>query len=202
MKNPLLVNALELLRRPGSERPVEIDVAPESIQIVDDRLAPGADISVRLVCASLSDGIVVEGLVTAHFRGDCRRCLAPVAGELECSIRELYQVNLTDPDAFPIVNDQIDLSVMVRETRDFGIIRGPQAVSDAGLIDMSLTQNNPNLLAGQGVVTSGLGGVFPPGIVVGTIADTRPAGGGLYTAARLKPGADLARLDRVWIIQP
>ena len=77
-----------------------------------------------------------------------------------------------------------------------------QAVSDAGLIDMSLTQNNPNLLAGQGVVTSGLGGVFPPGIVVGTIADTRPAGGGLYTAARLKPGADLARLDRVWIIQP
>ena len=116
MKNPLLVNALELLRRPGSERPVEIDVAPESIQIVDDRLAPGADISVRLVCASLSDGIVVEGLVTAHFRGDCRRCLAPVAGELECSIRELYQVNLTDPDAFPIVNDQIDLSVMVRET--------------------------------------------------------------------------------------
>lgn len=116
MKNPLLVNALELLRRPGSERPVEIDVTPESIHIDDARLVPGADISVRVMCESLSDGIVVEGQVTAHFRGDCRRCLTPVVGELECPVRELYQVNLTDPDAFPIVNDQIDLSVMVRET--------------------------------------------------------------------------------------
>lgn len=116
MKNPLLVNALELLRRPGSERAVEVDVEPASISLDDPRLVPGSDIEVRLVCASLSDGIVVDGLVTARFQGNCRRCLAPVLGELACRVRELYQVALTDPDAFPIVNDQIDLSVMVRET--------------------------------------------------------------------------------------
>ena len=134
MKNPLLVNALELLRRPGSERPVRISVSPESIGLVDDRLLPEADIEVDLMCESLSDGVVVEGHVVARFRGECRRCLNPVEGRLDCPVRELYQVNLTDPDAFPVVNDQIDLSVMVRETVLLDLPDGPVCRPDcAGL---------------------------------------------------------------------
>lgn len=94
------------------------------------------------------------------------------------------------------------VSTLVRETRDLGIIRGPQSIADHGLVEMTTLQNNPHLLAGQTVVTSGLGRIFPAGIPVGRIVDTRPAEGGLYSAARIQLAVNLNQLDHVWIIQP
>lgn len=116
MKNPLSVNTVELLRRPGTERELRLSVPPGSIGLDDLRIVPDAEVDIDLRCESLSDGIVVDGGVSVRFRGDCRRCLAPVEGRLDSPLHELYQVNLTDPDAFPIEGDQIDLSVAIRET--------------------------------------------------------------------------------------
>lgn len=92
------------------------------------------------------------------------------------------------------------LAVIVAETRDNGIIKGPQASAEYGLMEMSLLQNSPQLMAGQAVVTSGLGGVFPKGIPVGRIVDTRPMEAGLFTTARIQLGANLNRLEEVWIL--
>lgn len=116
MRNPLLVNALEMLRRPGTQKDVELSVPPSALDIDDSRLVPGSDVDVRVRCESLSDGIVVDGHVEVDFRGDCRRCLAPLTGTVSIELHELYQVTVTDPDAFPIENDQIDLAAMVRES--------------------------------------------------------------------------------------
>ena len=116
MRNPLLVNALEMLRRPGTVKEVELQVQPNSLDIDDPRLTPGSEISIEVQCESLSDGIVVNGLIKAEFEGECRRCLKPVGSVLDIPVHELYQLVVTDPDAFAINNDQIDLAPMVRET--------------------------------------------------------------------------------------
>lgn len=116
MKNPLVVNALELLRRPGSDKDVSCSVEADVVDLDDSRLVPHSSIEVALVCSSLSDGVVVEGRIAATFQGECRRCLREVSGAVDVPVRELYQETLTDPDAFPISNDQIDLRPLVRET--------------------------------------------------------------------------------------
>ena len=116
MRNPLLVNALEMLRRPGTVKEVDLHFAPDVVGIEDLRLMPGTEITVELRCESLSDGIVVLGHIGAEFHGECRRCLGPIATTLKIDVRELYQLVVTDPDAFAIHNDQIDLGPMVRET--------------------------------------------------------------------------------------
>jgi len=116
VKNPLVVNALELLRRPGSLKDVACEVEPEVVELHDERLVPASTVDVDLVCSSLSTGIVIEGAISARFHGECRRCLAPVTGQIDTPVRELYQETVTDPDAFPIENDQIDLRPLVRET--------------------------------------------------------------------------------------
>ncbi|MBM3828527.1 MAG: DUF177 domain-containing protein [Actinobacteria bacterium] len=134
MRNPLLVNALELLRRPGTHKDVELAVAPSVLGIDDRRLLPESDIDVRVLCESLSDGIVVEGRVQLDFRGECRRCLTPLTGTLSIEVHELYQVAITDPDAFPIENDQIDLATMVRESVLLDLPNAPVCRADcAGL---------------------------------------------------------------------
>jgi uncharacterized protein len=134
VKNPLLVNAHEMLRRPGTIKSVELSVPANALDIDDARLVPDRDIVVTLRCESLSDGIVVDGSVRADFRGDCRRCLVPLTGSVEVEVHELYQVVLTDPDAFPIENDQIDLAAMVRESVLLDLPDGPVCRPDcAGL---------------------------------------------------------------------
>lgn len=117
MARPLVVNALELLRRPGSQKEIALDVEPVDVDLEgEERLVPGAPIAVRLECSSTNDGIVVDGSLTTGFRGTCRRCLRPVEGERSIEIHELYQETRSDPDAFPIENDQIDLRPMIRES--------------------------------------------------------------------------------------
>ena len=116
MRNPLLVNALEMLRRPGTAKEFEISLLPGLLELDDPRLVPGTEITVEVQCESLSDGIVVNGHIEAEFHSECRRCLQPVGSVLDIEVHELYQLVVTDPDAFAIHNDQIDLAPMVRET--------------------------------------------------------------------------------------
>jgi uncharacterized protein len=114
--DPLVVNAAELLRRAGSAKAVEVDVPLADLGIEDDpRFAPDARVAVRLQLDSLNDGIVVDGELAVPWHGTCRRCLTATAGTAVSEVHELYQRTLTDPDAFEITGDQLDLRPLVRE---------------------------------------------------------------------------------------
>jgi uncharacterized protein len=115
MTRALTVNAVELLRRPGTEREMATSVAAADIGLDDPRLAPGAEVAVALRLESLSDGIVVTGSVAAPWHLECRRCLAPLDGVLRADVGELFQLHVVDPDATPIVGDVIDLAPVLRE---------------------------------------------------------------------------------------
>lgn len=93
-----------------------LEADPTAIDLETAALVPGSTIEIDLEAESMSDGVVVKGSVRAAFQGECRRCLSPLAGYIDVDIRELYQVEVTDPDAFAIIGDQIDLVPMVRET--------------------------------------------------------------------------------------
>ena len=115
MANPLLINAAELLRRPGNDRDVELSVTPAELDLDDVHVAADAGVDVHLHLESLPDGIVVTGALAVPWTGTCRRCLGPASGTARADVHELYQHTVTDPDAFELVGDQLDLRPMVRE---------------------------------------------------------------------------------------
>ena len=115
MASPLLVNAHELLRRPGTDKPITFDLTVAELDIDDARLPADGLVAIELRLESLSDGIVVDGRISVPWSADCRRCLEPARGVTVSEVHELYQVVLTDPDAFEIVGDQIDLRPLVRD---------------------------------------------------------------------------------------
>jgi len=90
---------------------------------------------------------------------------------------------------------------VVNPAHDMGVI-GPGGPLDNSLVDLSYLSGNANLKPGQQVVTSGEGGIFPPGINIGQIVDARQAEYGLYTEARVKLSANLGSLDEVWVLLP
>ena len=93
-------------------------------------------------------------------------------------------------------------SALVQETGDRTGIISPGATAASQQSVVLTLPNNDQLRLGQRVVTSGLGGVFPAGILVGHITDIRPAEYGLYTEAQVKLAVNLNRLDEVWVIVP
>ena len=114
--NPLLVNAAELLRRPGTDRKIELAVPLIDLDVVDaTRFPDDAEVAVQLRLDSLSDGIVVDGVLRTPWIGVCRRCLVDTSGVAESDVRELYQKVVTAIDAFEIVGEQLDLRPLVRE---------------------------------------------------------------------------------------
>lgn len=134
MPRRLLVHAVELLRRPGTRRDIDLEVDPEELGLDDARLLPDSPIGVIVHLESLADGIVVVGILTAAWSGTCRRCLRPVAGATRADVHELYQQTVTDPDAFPIAGDMLDLEPMVRETILLDLPADPLCTPDcAGL---------------------------------------------------------------------
>jgi uncharacterized protein len=115
MARPLVVNAAELLRRPGTERVLELPLAPAELGLADARFVPDDVIDVHLRLESLTDGIVVIGQIDVPWHGACRRCLRDLAEVATCQVDELYQTVVTNPEAFEIVDNQLNLLPMVRE---------------------------------------------------------------------------------------
>lgn len=95
------------------------------------------------------------------------------------------------------------VGVVVRETGENGVITtAATGVFDHQLADLTHLPRNSLLRPGQSVYTSGLGGVFPAGLPVGTIVDSRSVGFGLYSEARVKLAADSSRLREVMVMVP
>ena len=93
------------------------------------------------------------------------------------------------------------MAVRVQRTGTAGVMsgRGPGARGYA-TCDLEFLNRDDVLRAGDRLVTSGLGGVFPKGLPVGYLDEVRQAKTGLAQAARVMPSADLSRLDHVFVV--
>ena len=92
-------------------------------------------------------------------------------------------------------------AIVENPARDMGVI-SPGGPLDNSFVELSYLSGNANLQAGQNVITSGLGGVFPKGIPIGQIVDVRPVEFGLYTEARVKLAVNVGSLEQVWVLFP
>jgi rod shape-determining protein MreC len=95
------------------------------------------------------------------------------------------------------------VAVRVGETGEQGVI-APTSSSplDDTLVELGYLSRHAKLLPGQLVVTSGVGPIFPKGLIVGQIADVRSAGYGLYKEARVSLAVKMNTLEEVWVMMP
>jgi rod shape-determining protein MreC len=94
------------------------------------------------------------------------------------------------------VSAQVD-----NQARDSGIIvPSDTTILEGSLVGLDLVSRHSQIVPGQKVVTSGMGGVFPRGIPIGQVIDTNTVRFGLYLQARVRLSAELNELDYVWVI--
>ena len=110
-------------------------------------------------------------------------------------------VGLTRSTVVLIGDVNCKVSAQVVETGDKGVI-GTTDPWDNSLVALGFLSKNAKLSPGQSVQTSGLGGIFPGGIPIGKLADSRQVDYGLSIEARVKLSANLSSLDEVWVLFP
>lgn len=119
---------------------------------------------------------------------------------MEGLVGRIHSVNLTDATVVLLGDPKCSVAARVEnEARDAGVL-GASGPFDASLVDLSFLPRSANFKAGQNVVTSGEGGIFPKGVPIGRLMDWQPAEFGLYTQARVKLNANLASLEELWVI--
>jgi len=96
-----------------------------------------------------------------------------------------------------LITDPVSAAgALMQRTRVTGIVSGHL---DAGLRIRYLPLL-ADVAAGDEVVTSGMGGVFPKGIPVGRVISVERKSGALFQEAALQPKVDLGRLEEVLIL--
>lgn len=118
-------------------------------------------------------------------------------------VGRVAQVNLTHAQVVLVGDPNCRVSALLDDTRDHGVIGGSSsAILDQRIVDLTYLPKTAVIKPGQRVSTSGIGGIFPKGIVIGDIIDSQSASYGLYTEARVKLAVDINRLEEVWVILP
>lgn len=113
-----------------------------------------------------------------------------VIGRVILATRRHAQVQLmTNPDA--------SIGVMIERTRSPGVLRG----TGNPLLDLNYIGNTEQVNTGDNVMTSGLDGIFPKGLPVGRVVDSRK-GKSVFRAIQVEPFIDLLRIEAVLVLQP
>jgi rod shape-determining protein MreC len=118
--------------------------------------------------------------------------LAPqgVVGQIaEASYAAARVVLLTDH------NSGID--AIVQRSRARGIVQG----GTDGSCYMNYLSRDADIAVGDRVLTSGLDGIFPKGVVIGEVVELSRSYNGLLQSAVVRPGVALDQLEEVLVVE-
>jgi rod shape-determining protein MreC len=101
-----------------------------------------------------------------------------------------------------IVDSSSGVAAFVERTRDNGMLSGTISTGDEtdALLTMGYLPLDADLIPGDTVMTSGLSGVFPKGIVIGDIVEVSQSSDGMKNEAAIMPRVDFDHLEEVMVI--
>ena len=99
-----------------------------------------------------------------------------------------------------VLDPSVELGGRVARTDDDAILEGDFTLMLEGQLKLSYLPEDTQLVSGDQVITSGLGGVYPAGLVVGEITGLFTEADGVSRYAQVKPAADLDSVRYVYVI--
>lgn len=99
-----------------------------------------------------------------------------------------------------IIDSNGGASGLVMRTRDIAMVKGDVILQNEGLCKMTQIPNDADVIINDKIETSGLGGIYPKGLLIGTIIDIKKEAHEISKYAIVKPAVDFKRLEEVLII--
>jgi len=99
-----------------------------------------------------------------------------------------------------ILDPTLELGGRVARTDEDAILEGDFTLMLEGLLRLCFVSEDAKLVTGDQVTTSGLGGVYPPGLVVGSVRTLYVEEDGISRYAQVEPAADVNGVQYVYVI--
>lgn len=94
------------------------------------------------------------------------------------------------------IDPNVAVTGVVQRTRDEGIVQG----TSQGLVRMKYIPPLSSVKKGDAVITSGLTGGFPRGVLIGEVSRVEESEDGLFQTAEIAPAVQFRQLDEVLIV--
>lgn len=124
-------------------------------------------------------------------------CVITSAGEVVGVVKTVSTVSSV---CISVVDTDFSASVNLNNVSGSSSAKGEYSLMKDGLLMLEYINESNKVLAGDTVITSGKGGMFPNGLLVGYIAEVKVDETGLSAYAIVEPAADLDNVLDVFVI--
>jgi len=95
-----------------------------------------------------------------------------------------------------LIDENNNIGAILQRTRTQGIVSGAGA---HGCI-LKYIYKNQDIKEGDPVISSGMGGIFPKGLLIGKVSRVQKQDAGLFLKIDVAPFADFAKLEEVLVL--
>lgn len=99
-----------------------------------------------------------------------------------------------------VLDTNMHAGALVTRTRESGIAQGDYELMGSGMLRLSYLGKDSDVVIGDTVQTSGEGGIFPKGIMIGTVERVMIEDNGMDNYAVIRPFVDPATVTDVYVI--
>jgi rod shape-determining protein MreC len=154
---------------------------------------PGRAIGARVIGRDSSQWFSVI-TVDRGSRDGVRRNAPVVSGD--GLVGRVLTVTPTTAQVLLIADTRSAIGVVLQQSREAAVVEG----TGTGELRLKYDSRSREIARGELLVTSGLAGVFPRGLPVGSIAAVVREQGAVYQEATVRPAANLNHLEEVLIL--
>ena len=127
--------------------------------------------------------------------GDC------VVTEYGALVGQIMELGSEWATVRTIIDVDMDVGALVGEESFAGLITGEFSLMKQGLTRVTYLTSGAQIFPKDEVLTSGKGGSFPAGLLIGEISTVMTEAGGQSTYGIVTPACDVSRLSQVFIIK-
>ena len=99
-----------------------------------------------------------------------------------------------------VLDPAMQAGAIVTRTREVAVAEGDFDLMEDETLKLAYLTRDAEAIIGDTVETSGTGGIFPKGLLIGTIESIQPEDHGMSNYAVIEPAVDISAVKRVYVI--
>ena len=126
----------------------------------------------------------------------------PIVTNEKGLVGRILSSDLTSSKVLTIIDEESAVAGWISKVKGgHAIIRGDMVLKKKGLCKLDYIPLDVDVEVGDVIETSGLGGIYPKGIIIGKVIEVRKTNSEMNRYAVIEPAADFKRLEEVYILK-
>lgn len=125
----------------------------------------------------------------------------PVLSANNTLVGRVGEVGTTWARVITIYDSDNAVGAVISRSGEYGIVEGDAEEASDGRCKLSQLSQKCDIIVGDMIMTSGLGGIYPEGIIIGKVKEIMPAPEGTSQNAVIVPEANIENIKTVCVVQ-